>query len=60
MSTKFLNNCVKFRKLLAEGGLMLPGAYNGQVARLCALNGFQAMYLSGVAGTPPTIDATGR
>ena len=28
---------------------MLPGAYNGQVARLCALNGFQSLYLSGAA-----------
>jgi 2-methylisocitrate lyase-like PEP mutase family enzyme len=39
MSSAFLNNCKKFRALLKEGSLMLPGAFNGQVARLVALNG---------------------
>jgi hypothetical protein len=39
MSTAFLKNCQKFRALLKEGGLMLPGAFNGQVGRLVAMNG---------------------
>lgn len=55
MASAFLHNCRKFRALLKEGGLMLPGAFNGQVGRLVAANGtlrspgFQACYISGAA-----------
>ena len=39
MASAFLHNCHKFRALLKAGGLMLPGAFNGQVGRLVAANG---------------------
>lgn len=51
MATRFVQNCQKFRELLKEGGLSLPGAFNGQVGRLVADNGFHACYLSGAALT---------
>jgi methylisocitrate lyase len=38
-----------FRDLLAQRGLMIPGAYNALVARLLAAKGAQALYLSGAA-----------
>lgn len=39
MATRFLNNCKKLRTLMKNECVMLPGAFNGQVGRLCAENG---------------------
>jgi len=46
-----VNQCRTFRKLLATECLMVPGCYNGLVARLAAAHGFKALYISGGALT---------
>ena len=49
MSTKFVENCRKLRELLKTDCVSLPGAFNGQVGRLAADAGFEALYISGAA-----------
>merc|ERR1712226_49439 len=49
MSTKFLDNCKKLRELMKISCVQIPGAFNGMTGRLCAQNGFSAVYLSGAA-----------
>lgn len=39
MSTRQIKNCNKLRDLLKSECVMLPGAFNGAVARSCADNG---------------------
>ena len=51
MATRFLNNCKNLRALMRKECVMVPGAFNGQVGRLAALNGFNAVYISGAAVT---------
>jgi len=46
-----VKRCQNFRKLLSSDCLMIPGCYNGLVARLAAQHGFQAIYISGGALT---------
>lgn len=48
---QLINRCKEFRKLLASDCLMVPGCYNGLVARLAAQHGFRALYVSGGALT---------
>ena len=49
MSGKFVERCHLFRTLLKNNCLQVPGAFNGMTGRLCADNGYQALYLSGAA-----------
>ena len=46
-----IKRCQQFRKILASDCVMTPGAYNGLTARLAAIHGFQALYVSGGALT---------
>ena len=48
---KLLARCKEFRKLLESECVMIPGAFNGLVARSAVLNGFKALYISGAAVT---------
>jgi methylisocitrate lyase len=48
---QLINRCKEFRRLLTNDCLMVPGCYNGLVARLAAQHGFQALYISGGALT---------
>ena len=43
--------CKEFRKVLANDCVMTPGCFNGLIARLAALHGFKALYISGGALT---------
>ena len=43
------DRCADFRVLLDAGGLALPGAFNGLVARAAAGVGFKGCYVSGAA-----------
>jgi methylisocitrate lyase len=43
--------CKEFRHLLATDCLMVPGCFNGLIARLAAQHGFRALYVSGGALT---------
>jgi len=47
-------NCLALRELMKKQCVMLPGAYNGMVARQAALNGFEGLYISGAAVTAST------
>lgn len=46
-----IKRCQQFRKVLNEDCIMTPGAYNGLTARLAAMHGFKALYVSGGALT---------
>ena len=46
-----VKRCQHVRKLLSNDCLMVPGCYNGLVARMAAQHGFQALYISGGALT---------
>ena len=46
-----MKRCQEFRKLLSQSCVMVPGAFNGLVARIVAQKGFQATYISGAALT---------
>ena len=46
-----VKRCQQFRKVLNNDCIMVPGAYNGLVARMAAVHGFQALYISGGALT---------
>lgn len=47
----FVKRCKLFRDLLKNDCLMLPGAFNGMTARICAEKGYQGLYISGAALT---------
>jgi len=49
MSGKFVERCKLFRTLMKSNCIQVPGAFNGQVGRLCADNGYPALYISGAA-----------
>lgn len=46
-----LRRCKEFRKLLEADCVMIPGAFNGLVARSAVLAGFKSLYISGAAVT---------
>jgi len=46
-----IKRCENFRKLLSSSCVMVPGAFNGLVARVVAQKGFGATYISGAALT---------
>lgn len=46
-----IKRCEGFRKLLSSSCVMVPGAFNGLVARVVAQKGFGATYISGAALT---------
>jgi methylisocitrate lyase len=46
-----ITRCKEFRHLLATDCLMVPGCFNGLIARLAAQHGFRALYVSGGALT---------
>lgn len=48
---KLITRCKEFRRLLESECLMIPGAFNGLVARSAVLNGFKSLYISGAAVT---------
>lgn len=48
---QLLNRARHFRKLLESECVMIPGAFNGMVARIAADQGFKALYISGAALT---------
>lgn len=48
---RLLQRCKEFRKLLETECVMIPGAFNGLVARSAVLNGFKSLYISGAALT---------
>lgn len=48
---KLLNRAKEFRRLLESECVMIPGAFNGLVARVAVDNGFKALYISGAALT---------
>lgn len=41
----FLENCQKFRALMTNDCIMVPGAFNGMSARLAAENGLLILLL---------------
>ena len=43
--------CKEFRHLLSTECVMVPGCFNGLIARLAAQHGFRALYVSGGALT---------
>lgn len=43
--------CKEFRQLLANDCIMIPGCFNGLIARLAAQHDFKALYVSGGALT---------
>lgn len=43
--TKFIKSCNEFRNLLKSECVMMPGAFNGLVARSCAENGKHPKYI---------------
>lgn len=43
--------CKEFRKVLSSDCIMVPGCFNGLIARLAAEQGFKAIYVSGGALT---------
>jgi methylisocitrate lyase len=48
---QLIARCQEFRRLLASECLMIPGCFNGLIARLAAQHGFKAVYISGGALT---------
>lgn len=46
-----IKKCQQFRNLLETDCIMIPGTYNGLVARMAAKHGFPALYVSGGALT---------
>ena len=48
---QLISKCKEFRRLLASECLMLPGCFNGLIARLAVTHGFKGLYISGGALT---------
>jgi methylisocitrate lyase len=46
-----ITRCKEFRQLLTNDCIMIPGCFNGLIARLAAQHGFRALYVSGGALT---------
>ena len=46
-----VTRCKEFRRLLSTDCIMIPGCFNGLIARLAASHGFKAIYVSGGALT---------
>ena len=46
-----ITRCREFRQVLAKDCIMVPGCFNGLIARLAAQHGFRALYVSGGALT---------
>lgn len=46
-----IKRCKAFRKAMSEDCVMIPGCYNGLTARMAAIHGFKALYVSGGALT---------
>jgi hypothetical protein len=51
LDMNLITRCKEFRKVLTNDCIMVPGCFNGLIARLAAQHGFKAIYVSGGALT---------